>query len=84
MKQTLLLFFFLSIGSIYSQNKINSFEELLPALQTGRSLKAVIDYKNCRVVSDSSEPNPPQVWRGFDISAFEYFAKNSIGNEKHI
>lgn len=82
MKNVLLLFFLLSQVIISQIKQITSFDELMNSLKNGYDVKVIVEYQKCRLFIDSVEVNSVNAIGGMDISAFEYFSKGSIRNEK--
>ncbi len=62
--------------------RLGGFPELLAALESGRSVRAVIHYGRCRLVTDGKETKAPDAIGGMDLRTFEYFAAGSAGNAK--
>jgi hypothetical protein len=62
--------------------QLNNFDELMTALNTGESVRAVIHYGKCELIIDSVAIEAPDAIGGMEFQTFEYFAKMSIRNEK--
>ncbi len=80
--KTIVLLLFLT-NFIFSQPiQIKSFGELISNLRLGEEIRIVIHYKDCKLLKDSIYLNPTDVIGGMTISAFEFFEKGSIKNER--
>jgi len=85
MKNVLLYLFFalINMNVIWGQSlQLTSFENLLNALKSGNSVRAVIEYGKCKLVINEKEEKSPEAIGGMDIKTFEYFARGSIKNNK--
>jgi hypothetical protein len=66
-----------------SPQQLRSFDQVLSALKSGRSVKAVFRYKDCLLIIDGQEiEKVPDAIGGMEIDTWEYFAPGSIGNAK--
>ena len=62
--------------------QLKSFDEILKALTSGNTVKAVFHYKGCKLIRDNEEvERVPDAIGGMEMSTFEYFAPGSIGNK---
>ena len=62
--------------------QLRSFDEILKALTSGNTVKAVFHYKGCKLIRDNEEvERVPDAIGGMELSTFEYFAPGSIGNK---
>ena len=75
------ILFFYSL-SFAQTTQLNNFGDLMDALNTGESVRAVIHYGKCELIIDSVAVEAPDAIGGMEFQAFEYFAKMSIRNEK--
>ena len=74
----LLIMFSLSLGETV---KIKSFDELMDAFKEGRTIKAVVNYGECKMVSHNEEKKAPNAIGGMTVDAWEFFDVMSIGNK---
>lgn len=84
-KRTLFAFIILMFFqySAFAGNRIHNFQRLARHLMEGKTVRIVIQYKNCKVMQKDSTLKPgPDITGGMEIEAFEYFARGSYGNEK--
>lgn len=77
-----ILIFTLAPGVFCHSGQIKNFDELMNALKSGKNVKVVIHYANCRLMVEGKEEKSPDVIGGMDLKAFEYFAKGTVRNEK--
>lgn len=83
-----LILLILFSGVLFSQNnevseeKANSFTDLLEALISGKEVRVIIDYAKCELIIDGEKIDSPEAIGGMDIKTFEYFAPMSVKNEK--
>lgn len=77
-----LLFIFIAAAAEAQTIRLNSFEQLMHALESGEEVRAVIHYSKCRLLIDGVETTAPDAIGGMSLGVFEYFAKMSIRNEK--
>lgn len=89
MKRTILtiaaLFSWLSLpaaGTVPGPERLTTFEAFLGALESGRTVRAVIHYARCRLVIDGKDEQAPDAVGGLDFRTFEYFARGSVRNPK--
>jgi hypothetical protein len=75
------ILFFYSL-SFAQTTQLNNFGDLMDALNTGESVRAVIHYGKCELIIDSVAVEAPDAIGGMEFQTFEYFAKMSIRNEK--
>ena len=75
------ILFFYSL-SFAQTTQLNNFGDLMDALNTGKSVRAVIHYGKCELIIDSVAVEAPDAIGGMEFQTFEYFAKMSIRNEK--
>ncbi|MCF7912262.1 MAG: hypothetical protein K9M99_07025 [Candidatus Cloacimonetes bacterium] len=78
-KVMLVILLILAIMSL-SAKQIKNFAELLTALRQGEDASLVIEYGNCKLISDNEESTAPNAIGGMPIDVWEYFAPMSIGN----
>ena len=76
-----IILFFYSL-TFAQTTQLNNFEDLMDALNTGESVRAVIHYGKCELIIDSVAVEAPDAIGGMEFQTFEYFAKMSIRNEK--
>ena len=63
--------------------QLKTFDEILKALTTGKTVKAVFHYKACKLIQDNEEVEKvPDAIGGMELGTFEYFAPGSIRNKK--
>ena len=82
MKHIALLFVLaLSSSTLFAQQQLKSFEQMMEALQSGKTVQAVFHYHKCELFIEGEEQEKmPEIIGGMDISTFEYFGEKSIGN----
>lgn len=67
----------------FSQDAIKNFTELMDHLKTGKEVKMVVHYKKCQLISDNEITEKiPDAIGGLSIDVYEYFAPNSVRNDK--
>jgi len=83
-KITLLLSSLLCAGSvILGQQQLNSFEELMTALNSGKQVKMVMHYAKCQLISDNEiGEKVPEAIGGMTIDVYEYFEKGAVRNDQ--
>jgi len=83
-KITLLLSSLLCAGSvILGQQQLNSFEELMTALNSGKQVKMVMHYAKCQLISDNEiGEKVPEAIGGMNIDVYEYFEKGAVRNDQ--
>ena len=60
--------------SLFAQASVQNFEQLVQAFKAGKSVKAVIYYGKCKLVSDGVEqPSSPNAIGGMKLDTYEYF-----------
>lgn len=62
--------------------RLATYDAFLAALESGRTVKAVIHYARCRLVVDGKEEKAPDAVGGLEFRTFEAFAAGSVGNPK--
>jgi hypothetical protein len=60
--------------------QLRSFDELVAALTAGESVRAVIRYGKCLLVSDRDTLESPDATGGMELTAWELFAKEAVRN----
>lgn len=61
-------------NTLIAQITVQNFEQLMTALKTGKTVKAVIEYGKCKLFSDGKEePESPNAIGGMKIETYEYF-----------
>jgi len=83
-KSALLLSSLLFAGIIvFGQKKLNSFEELMASLNSGKQVKMVMHYARCQLISDNEiEDKVPDAIGGMTIDVYEYFEKGAVRNDQ--
>ncbi|MEI8204155.1 MAG: VirK family protein [Bacteroidota bacterium] len=83
MKKYAILFLFLSFFFILSaQTPVKNFDELMTALKAGKSVKAIIYYGKCKLISDGVEKTEsPNAIGGMKLETFEYFDSSVFKNK---
>jgi hypothetical protein len=71
-----------SVGAAAGPERLTTFEAFLGALESGRTVRAVIHYARCRLVVDGKDERAPDAVGGLDFRTFEYFARGSVRNPK--
>ncbi len=76
------LFLFLISSALQAQKSITNFDELMTALKAGKSVKAVIYYGKCKLISDGvEEPESPNAIGGMKFDTYEYFDSSVFKNK---
>jgi len=74
----------LMAGSVSASVKpalLKNFGELRAALEEGRRVRAVFQYKRMELfIEGKKSPDVPDAVGGMDVGAFEYFAAGAVGN----
>jgi hypothetical protein len=83
-KITLLIPSLLFAGSmIFGQKQLNSFEEIMTALNSGQQVKLVMHYAKCQLISDNEiGEKVPEAIGGMTIDVYEYFEKGAVRNDQ--
>jgi hypothetical protein len=67
----------------FSQDAIKDFTQLMDNLKSGNDVKMVVHYKKCQLISDNEITEKiPDAIGGLSVDVFEYFAPNSVKNDK--
>jgi hypothetical protein len=67
----------------FSQDAIKDFTQLMDNLKSGNDVKMVVHYKKCQLISDNEiTERIPDAIGGLSVDVFEYFAPNSVKNDK--
>jgi hypothetical protein len=85
MKKSLLLLSSLLFAGIivFGQKQLNSFEELMASLNSGKQVKMVMHYAKCQLISDNEiEDKVPDAIGGMTIDVYEYFEKGAVRNNQ--
>jgi hypothetical protein len=70
----ILIVAFIFSNPLLAQNKVSNFEQLMSALKSGKSVKAVIYYGKCKLFSDGKEKTEsPDAIGGMKLDTYEYF-----------
>ena len=80
MKRVLIVILLIAAVVSLSAKQVKSFEELMEILRQGEDASIVIEYGNCKLISDNEESTAPNAIGGMPIDVWEYFAPMSIGN----
>ena len=60
--------------SLFAQTQLKSFDELMNAFKAGKSVKAVVYYGKCKLISDGVEQTEsPDAIGGMKFDTYEYF-----------
>lgn len=83
MKKVILLFAALMFSWVVSaQTPLNNFDQLMNALKSGKSVKAVIYYGKCKLFSDGKEQTEsPNAIGGMRLDTYEYFDSTVFKNK---
>jgi hypothetical protein len=80
-KIILLLIIFTTTALAAKTEQLKNFDELMSALKTGESVRMIVYYGRCQLISGNEiRENSPDAIGGMNIDVFEYFAPMSIGN----
>lgn len=67
----------------FSQDTIKDFTQLMDNLKSGNDVKMIVHYKKCQLISDNEITEKiPDAIGGLTVDVFEYFAPNSVRNDK--
>ena len=80
MKRLLIIMLLITAVVSLSAKQVKNFEELMEILRQGEDANVVIEYGNCKLISDNEESTAPNAIGGMPIDVWEYFAPMSIGN----
>lgn len=58
--------------------QLTNFIQILDALKAGYNVNAVINYKECKIVSEGSTVKSPDQLGGMDLKPFDYYAAGVI------
>ncbi len=81
---SLIAFALLIVVPVYAQPKpLKTFDELMAALNSGYTVRMVINYAKCKLLADNElQEKSPEAIGGMSIYDYEYFASNTVrGNE---
>lgn len=83
MKLSILLFsLFISVISVGQTKRISSFSELMQALNSGKQVRAVIQYGLCQWAPSENKSTPtPKAVTGLQIDTYEYFPAATVHNK---
>ncbi len=70
----------LTLLSFAKTVQVTSFEGLMEDLKKGENIRVVINYGDCKLISNNEEKTAPNATGGMSIGVWEYFAPMSIGN----
>ena len=62
--------------------RINSFDHLMEALESGERVRIIIDYSHCGWQDTTKQSPVPEAISGMDIDTYEYFAPGAIHNQR--
>ena len=84
MRKLLLMCILLSISLLYAKtSQLMNFEEIYSAMERGETVKVIIHYGDCQLISDNKiQDRVPNAVGGMKLDTFEYFEKMSIGNKR--
>jgi hypothetical protein len=86
MKKLVSLLLFASgifISEAFAQTQLRNFDDLVHALNTGKTVRAVIHYGDCMLIDDNEiQESAPDAVGGMDFDVYEYIARQSVRNEK--
>ncbi len=80
------IFFFailcLGFGALHAEMiQITTFADMLEALEGGSTVRVIIHYAECELISDNEVKSySPNAIGGMDLDVFEYFAPMMMGN----
>jgi len=77
---TAFLFSFIICNAQTTQ--LNNFDEIMNALKSGESVRAVIYYGDTKLIIDGNEEEAPNAVGGMMLETWEYFAKGTVRNER--
>ncbi len=83
-KITILSLALLMWGAGYTQPvKLKNFDDLMTALNGGETVRVIVQYAKCTLISDNEvEPKSPDAVGGMTIDTYEYFAKKAVRNNE--
>ena len=66
--------FLLLSNFLFAQSTIQNFNQLMSALNSGKSVKAIIHYGKCQLFKNGiEEPKSPDAIGGMKLDTYEYF-----------
>jgi hypothetical protein len=81
-KSLILSALILAIAFFSSAQQINSFDDLMSQVRSGKKVHAVFQYSKFKLISDNEEQEKvPDAIGGMDLSTWEYFAPNAVKNK---
>ncbi len=79
---SLLILFLICSLPLWAQQPVHNFEDLMTALKAGKSVKAVIYYEKCKLISDGvEEATSPNAIGGMKLDTYEYFDTSVFKNK---
>jgi len=82
----LLILILLGLNTSFLQAEnilISSFDELINVLKKGYTVRVVINYGDCQLISDNKiQQQSPEAIGGMTIETFEFFDKNTLGRNE--
>ena len=78
----LLLFLLPIISNSAQPAQLKNYDELMSALKSGESVKAVIYYGKTKLIIEGKEEEAPNATGGMALNTWEYFDRGVIKNEK--
>lgn len=70
------------LACAHSPQRLHDPGALLAALEAGGEVRAVVRYGRCALAEAGRERPGPDVTGGLTVTAFEHFARGTIGNER--
>jgi len=79
----MMIFFVVGLQFVLAgSSQLKNFRELMDALKTGESVRVVIHYGKCELVSNNQrQDRSPDAIGGMNLDTFEWFAEKLYGNE---
>ncbi len=70
------------VGSSLAGNPVKNFDELMKSLNEGKSMRMIVHYADCQLISDNEiQERVPNAIGGMDIDVYEYFAEGAVRNK---
>ncbi len=81
-----LVLILLAIAALASADakRVTSYADLVKALDSGRSVKAIYRYGKMKLVADGKEEAGPDAVGGTEIKTWERFAKGAVRNDREF
>jgi VirK protein len=69
-------------GCVHGPIELSTAKQTLEALTAGQRVRVVIGYQRCGLKVEGKPEPAPDAIGGFEVGAFEYFARGVVHNER--